>query len=59
MEIEADSEFVANYFSFDLQEVRDWYFVHVVLAACWNVEDNADPEFFLGLAKKSSKFLVK
>lgn len=31
--------------------LRDWSFVHCVLAACWNVEENLDPSPWLILAE--------
>lgn len=51
--IESDTQFIANFFGFDLQQVRDWYFVHLILAACWNLEDHLDCNLFLNLAKKA------
>lgn len=46
-----DLEFIAQYFNFDLEMVSKWYFVHIILSACWNVEDNIDPRYFLDIAK--------
>lgn len=42
MDIERDIPFIAHYFNFRTQDVFKWYFVHVILAACWNLEDNID-----------------
>lgn len=53
MNMEKDTEFIANFFRFDLQDVRDWYFVHLILAVCWNLEDNIDSTLFMGLAEKA------
>ncbi|WCR57425.1 MAG: hypothetical protein PG979_001482 [Rickettsia asembonensis] len=53
MDIEKDTEFVANYFVFKLQEVRSWYFVQIMLAICWNLEDGIENELFLKLADKA------
>ncbi|MCX4083855.1 streptomycin kinase [Rickettsia hoogstraalii] len=53
MDIEKDTEFVANYFVFKLQEVRSWYFVQLMLAICWNLEDGIENELFLKLADKA------
>ena len=53
MDIEKDTQFVADFFDFDVQEVRDWYFVHLILAACWNLEDHIRPQLFLELADKA------
>lgn len=57
MDFEEDTQFVADFFAFDLQEVRSWYFVHLMLAVCWNIEDRASPNFFLGLAEKVYPFV--
>lgn len=50
---ERDSAFISKFFGFDVQQVRDWYFVHLILAACWNLEDNIDSSFFLTLAAQA------
>lgn len=36
----------------DLQELRQWCYIHLVLAACWNIEDNIDPTKFIKIAEK-------
>ena len=46
-----DLEFVSNYFGYRLDDVIKWYYVHAVLAACWQVEDNLAPTRFLNLAE--------
>lgn len=48
-----DIKFAANYFGFKLQEVRSWYFVQLILAICWNLEDGIENELFLKLADKA------
>ena len=53
IDIEKDTQFIANFFDFNLQDVRDWYFIHLILATCWNLEDNIDDNLFLGLAQKA------
>ena len=45
-----DTEHIANYFGWNVLKVRQWYFVHLIMAACWNLEDNLDPKNFLELA---------
>lgn len=45
-----DLPFVANYFQLELSHLVKWYYVHLVLAACWRVEDNLDAQLFLDLA---------
>jgi hypothetical protein len=52
-----DTEFVAGYFNFDLLTLRQWYFVHLMLAASWNCEDNLEPSLFLNLASKLERML--
>ncbi|AAY61625.1 phosphotransferase enzyme family protein [Rickettsia felis str. Pedreira] len=53
IDIKKDTEFAANYFGFKLQEVRSWYFVQLMLAICWNLEDGIENELFLKLADKA------
>ncbi len=57
--IEKDLAFVAEYFDFKLSDVVKCYYVHAVLAACWAVEDNGDPSFFLGLADRVLPMLMR
>lgn len=57
MDIERDIPFIAHYFNFRTQDVFHWYFVHVILAACWNLEDNIDASLFLRLAEKAYKYI--
>lgn len=45
-----DLAFVSKFFDFNLGDVVKWYTVHLVLAACWQVEDDLDPKLFLDLA---------
>ncbi|MBM3192587.1 MAG: kinase, partial [Chlamydiae bacterium] len=46
-----DLQFVACYFNYPLQEVLGWYYVHLILAACWQLEDGLDSNLFLTRAK--------
>lgn len=57
MDIERDIPFIAHYFNFRTQDVFNWYFVHVILVACWNLEDNIDANLFLNLAAKAYKYV--
>lgn len=57
MDIEHDIPCIAQYFNFNVQDVFDWYFVHLVLAACWNLEDHMDASLFLELAKKAYRYV--
>jgi len=57
IDIERDIPFIAQYFNFRTQDVFNWYFVHVILAACWNLEDNIDASLFLRLAAKAYKYV--
>ena len=52
MDFETDTQFVADFFAFDYQEVREWYFVHLMLALCWGIEDVTSLNLFLDLAEK-------
>ncbi|MEW9809404.1 MAG: aminoglycoside phosphotransferase family protein [Candidatus Symbiodolus clandestinus] len=45
-DIEADTRFIADYFHWPLQAVRDCYFVQVVRAYCENLEDGLDNTLF-------------
>lgn len=47
----SDTQFIAEYFKYPLESVREWYFIRVMLSACWNLEDHLDPDPFLSLAK--------
>jgi streptomycin 6-kinase len=57
MDIERDIPFIAHYFNLRTQDVFNWYFVHVILAICWNLEDNIDANLFLNLAVKAYKYV--
>ena len=52
IDIERDVPFIARYFDFKMQDVLDWYFIHIVLAICWNLEDNVNSDLFLNLLQK-------
>lgn len=49
----ADTHALANFFNLDVKEVREWYFVHLILLVCWNLNDNQNPAFYLDMAKKT------
>ena len=51
-DFEPDTKFIADYFNWDVNLVRDWYFVQVTMAALWCIEDNSSPAPFLKLIKK-------
>lgn len=57
-DMENDTAFIASFFGFDLQEVREWYFVQLVMSSCWNLEDKITPNIFEDLYKKAFKMLV-
>lgn len=46
-----DLKFLATYFGYSLQDVVEWYYVHLILAACWQAEDGLDASLFLTLAQ--------
>lgn len=45
-----DLKFISTFFDYSFDEVVKWYYVHLILAACWQLEDNLDPHLFLNLA---------
>lgn len=53
LDIETDTRFIAEFFNYELPTVRSWYFVHLLLASCWCLEDNLNPGKFLNLAAKT------
>jgi streptomycin 6-kinase len=53
MDREKDTEYVAEFFNFEVSCVRQWYFVHLILASLWNIEDGVTPNLFLDLAEKA------
>jgi len=56
-DIEQDAPYIAGTFEFEVNKVVEAYFVHVILATCWNLEDNLDPSQFLDLAAKTYKLM--
>ena len=54
---EDDIPFITKYFGFNQQDVFDWYFVHLILAHIWNLEDNIESDNFINLVEKTYKFL--
>jgi streptomycin 6-kinase len=48
---EHDLKYISHYFGYSFDEVVKRYYVHLILAACWCVEDNLDPQRFLNLAQ--------
>jgi streptomycin 6-kinase len=53
-----DLKYISENFNYPYEEVVQWYYVHLVLAACWQVEDNLDPSLFLDLAQ-SVRSMIK
>lgn len=53
MDVEKDTQYVAQAFNYELKFVLYWYFVHLIMSACWNLEDNLSPDLHLELAKKT------
>ncbi len=45
-----DLKYISEYFGYSFDKVVKWYYVHLVLAACWQTEDNLDSSLFLKLA---------
>ena len=57
IDIERHIPFIAQYFNFSTQDLFDWYFMHLILAICWNLEDNIDSSLFLRLVEKAYKYV--
>jgi streptomycin 6-kinase len=45
-----DLWYISERFDYPIDDVIKWYYVHLVLAACWQAEDNLDSTLFLQLA---------
>lgn len=50
-DLDHDLKFLAGYFGYPLQDVIEWYYVRLILAACWQAEDGLDAGRFLALAQ--------
>jgi streptomycin 6-kinase len=46
-----DLKFISGYFGYPFKEIAEWYYVRLILAACWQAEDGLDAELFLALAQ--------
>lgn len=46
-----DLRYLSAYFHYPFQEVAEWYYVHLILAACWQAEDKLDSGRFIQLAQ--------
>jgi len=46
-----DLKVLATYFGYPFQDVVEWYYVRLILAACWQAEDGLDASGFLTLAQ--------
>ena len=46
-----DLKFLAGCFGYRFQDVVEWYYVRLILASCWQVEDGLDASRFLTLAQ--------
>lgn len=46
-----DLKFLATYFGYSLQDIVEWYYVHLILASCWQAENGFDASLFLTLAQ--------
>lgn len=45
-----DLKYISKYFNYHFDDVVKWYYVHLILAACWQIEDHLDPKIFLARA---------
>ena len=52
IDYEKDTKFIAEFFGFDLEDLRKWYFIHLVLSICWCLEDNISPERFIKILER-------
>ena len=57
MDMDRDIPFISHACGFKLQDVYDWYFVHLTLAASWNLQDNTDASLFLNLMNKAYNYV--
>ncbi len=46
-----DLRCLSSYFGYPFQDVAEWYYVRLILAACWQAEDGLDANRFLALAQ--------
>jgi streptomycin 6-kinase len=46
-----DLKFLSAYFGYPFKDVVEWYYVRLILAACWQAEDGLDAGRFLALAQ--------
>ena len=46
-----DLKFLSAYFDYPFKDVAEWYYVRLILAACWQAEDGLDANRFLALAQ--------
>ncbi len=50
-DLDNDLKYISDFFGYPIDQVIQWYYVHLILAACWQLEDNLDPSLFLNLAR--------
>ena len=43
---------IAEKTELDVERIKDWAFVRLVLSAAWSIEDNSDPSWAITLASK-------
>lgn len=48
-----DLKFLSAYFGYPFKDVAEWYYVRLILAACWQAEDGLDASLFLALAQST------
>lgn len=46
-----DLKFLSAYFGYPFKDIAGWYYVRLILAACWQAEDGLDASRFLALAQ--------
>ena len=52
-----DLRYISENFGYPFNDVVKWYYVHLILASCWQAEDNLDPTLFLKLAYSISSLI--
>ena len=46
-----DLKLLSAYFAYPFKDIAEWYYVRLILASCWQVEDALDASRFLTLAQ--------
>lgn len=52
---ETRAEIIAKKANLNLQRIKDWVFIRLILSAAWSIEDNGDPSWAIKLAESMEK----